>query len=244
MQEAPMDKDDKFPHLIFILKADLGDGKAEKTMRHKSSHSSTKPLLGVMLMLLYCGGLCAQSENRLYMTIEESDNPAIVTLTLNLDNPSIALTATEAYFTLPVGAAIANEGELNAERCSESHGLTQGVVGGKFYASIASPSLDVFVNDNTPLCTWNVDVSSLSSGNYTIACDGFFAVGVDKNGNISSYTTDDTQLTFTINNIGTIIDNPAIQVGTLRICDLQGVELSHPERMKINIINGKKIFVK
>ena len=213
-------------------------------MRHKGLHSLKKHLLGVLLLFLLCGGLCAQSENRLYLTVEESDNPTSIALALNLDNPTVSLTAIEAYLILPVGATIPNAGKLNSERCSESHCLTQGEVGDKFYASIVSPSLDVFVNDNTPLCTWNVDVSSLSSGEYTIVCDGFFAVGVDTNGNISSYTTDDTQLTFTINNIGTIIDNPAIQVGTLRICDLQGVELSHPERMKINIINGKKIFVK
>lgn len=219
----------------------------EKFLNHNNlinTMKRIKQLLTITAISLCCSISNAQPDNRLYLTLENIEHSTEAKLMLCLDNPSVELTATEGYIKLPEGCSSITNGNLNRDVCTASHKLTQGWVGELFYISIASSTVETFTNKGSILCTWKIDLSALVSGCYTIECNGLFAVGADTYGNINTYTTNNQQLSFTIDDKSTSISDINTQTGTLHIYDLHGVEQSHLTNGKINIINGKKIFVK
>lgn len=197
-----------------------------------------KRTLPTLLLALLAAPLWAQSsDNRLTLSVVTPPGSHEAVLTLSLDNPTVALTAVEAYLTLPDDVSL-GQGTLDAAHCAASHALTEGVVGGRLFVSVASPALDTFTGG--ALCSWPVDLASLTAGDYTITATGLFAVGV-ADGAVTTYTTDDLQVTLTISDVDTGI-RPAASQGTLRVYTLQGLQLGEPVKGQVNIVNGKKVL--
>ena len=195
----------------------------------------------LMLAFLLALPLLAQDathNNRLYITIGETGNLTKVPLMLHLDNPTIDITAAEAYIALPENAILGN-GVLYGR--AENHELVEGDVEGARFVSIASPSLSVIENGNEIICTWLCDFSQLSGGEHTITATGMFAVGVDDAG-VTSYTVAEQSLTIEIESNTTAIEDMKEQRAESKdIYDLGGRSVKEITAKGIYIVNGKKI---
>ena len=177
-------------------------------------------------------------DNRLYITIGETGNLTKVPLMLHLDNPTIDITATEAYIALPEKALL-GDGVLYGR--AENHELVEGDVEGVRFVSIASPSLSVIENGNEIICTWLCDFSQLSDGEHTITATGMFAVGVNDAG-VTSYTVAEQSLTIEIESNTTAIEDMKEQrAESKEIYDLAGRSVKEITEKGIYIINGKKV---
>ena len=163
---------------------------------------------------------------------------AKVPLMLHLDNPTIDITATEAYIALPEKALL-GDGVLYGR--AENHELVEGDVEGVRFVSIASPSLSVIENGNEIICTWLCDFSQLSDGEHTITATGMFAVGVNDAG-VTSYTVAEQSLTIEIESNTTAIEDMKEQRAESKdIYDLGGRCVKEITAKGIYIVNGKKI---
>ena len=195
----------------------------------------------LMLAFLLALPLSAQDathNNRLYITIGETGNLTKVPLMLHLDNPTIDITATEAYIALPEKALL-GDGVLYGR--AENHELVEGDVEGVRFVSIASPSLSVIENGNEIICTWLCDFSQLSDGEHTITATGMFAVGVNDAG-VTSYTVAEQSLTIEIESNTTAIEDMKEQRAESKdIYDLGGRSVKEITAKGIYIVNGKKI---
>ena len=195
----------------------------------------------LMLAFLLALPLLAQDathNNRLYITIGETGNLTKVPLMLHLDNPTIDITATEAYIALPEKALL-GDGVLYGR--AENHELVEGDVEGVRFVSIASPSLSVIENGNEIICTWLCDFSQLSDGEHTITATGMFAVGVNDAG-VTSYTVAEQSLTIEIESNTTAIEDMKEQrAESKEIYDLGGRSVKEITAKGIYIVNGKKI---
>ena len=195
----------------------------------------------LMLAFLLALPLSAQDathNNRLYITIGETGNLTKVPLMLHLDNPTIDITATEAYIALPEKALL-GDGVLYGR--AENHELVEGDVEGVRFVSIASPSLSVIENGNEIICTWLCDFSQLSDGEHTITATGMFAVGVNDAG-VTSYTVAEQSLTIEIESNTTAIEDMKEQRAESKdIYDLGGRCVKEITAKGIYIVNGKKI---
>ena len=186
-------------------------------------------------------------DNRLYFTIGETNDLAKVPLMLHLDNPTIDITATEAYIALPEKALL-GDGVLYGR--AENHELVEGDVEGVRFVSIASPSLSVIENGNEIICTWLCDFSQLSDGEHTITATGMFAVGVNDAG-VTSYTVAEQSLTIEIESNTTGVEkvesrNEKGEMGDEKkeIYDLGGRCVKEITAKGIYIVNGKKTVLK
>ena len=195
----------------------------------------------LMLAFLLALPLSAQDathNNRLYITIGETGDLTKVPLMLYLDNPTIDITAAEAYIALPENAVLGN-GVLYGR--AENHELVEGDVEGARFVSIASPSLSVIENGNEIICTWLCDFSQLSDGEHTITATGMFAVGVNDAG-VTSYTVAEQSLTIEIESNTTAIEDMKEQRAESKdIYDLGGRSVKEITAKGIYIVNGKKI---
>ena len=204
----------------------------------------------LMLAFLLALPLSAQDathNNRLYITIGETGDLTKVPLMLYLDNPTIDITAAEAYIALPENAVLGN-GVLYGR--AENHELVEGDVEGARFVSIASPSLSVIENGNEIICTWLCDFSQLSGGEHTITATGMFAVGVDDAG-VTSYTVAEQSLTIAIEGNTTGVEkvesrNEKGEMGDEKkeIYDLGGRSVKEITAKGIYIVNGKKTVLK
>ena len=204
----------------------------------------------LMLAFLLALPLSAQDathNNRLYFTIGETGDLTKVPLMLHLDNPSIDITAAEAYIALPENALLGN-GVLYGR--AENHELVEGDVEGTRFVSIASPSLSVIENGDELICTWLCDFSQLSGGEHTITATGMFAVGVDETG-VTSYTVAEQSLTIAIEGNATGVEkvesrNEKVEMGDEKkeIYDLGGRSVKEITAKGIYIVNGKKTVLK
>ena len=195
----------------------------------------------LMLAFLLALPLSAQDathNNRLYFTIGETGDLTKVPLMLHLDNPTIYITAAEAYIALPENALLGN-GVLYGR--AENHELVEGDVEGVRFVSIASPSLSVIENGDELICTWLCDFSQLSDGEHTITATGMFAVGVNDAG-VTSYTVAEQSLTIEIESNTTAIEDMKEQRAESKdIYDLGGRSVKEITAKGIYIVNGKKI---
>ena len=201
----------------------------------------------LMLAFLLALPLSAQDathNNRLYITIGETGDLTKVPLMLYLDNPTIDITAAEAYIALPENAVLGN-GVLYGR--AENHELVEGDVEGVRFVSIASPSLSVIEYGNEIICTWLCDFSQLSGGEHTITATGMFAVAVDDAG-VTSYTVAEQSLTIAIEGNTTGVEkvesrNEKGEMGDEKkeIYDLGGRSVKEITAKGIYIVNGKKI---
>ena len=195
----------------------------------------------LMLAFLLALPLSAQDathNNRLYITIGETGNLTKVPLMLHLDNPTIDITATEAYIALPEKALL-GDGVLYGR--AENHELVEGDVEGVRFVSIASPSLSVIENGDELICTWLCDFSQLADGEHTITATGMFAVGVNDAG-VTSYTVAEQSLTIEIESNTTAIEDMKEQRAESKdIYDLGGRCVKEITAKGIYIVNGKKI---
>ena len=208
-----------------------------------------KKLFFLILAFLLAIPLSAQDathNNRLYFTIGETGDLTKVPLMLHLDNPTIDITAAEAYIALPENALLSN-GVLYGR--AENHVLVEGDVEGTRFVSIASPSLSVIENGDELICTWLCDFSQLSGGEHTITATGMFAVGVDETG-VTSYTVAEQSLTIAIegNTTGVEKVENRNEKGEMRdekkeIYDLGGRSVKEITAKGIYIVNGKKIKI-
>ena len=195
----------------------------------------------LMLAFLLALPLVAQDathNNRLYFTIGETGDLTKVPLMLHLDNPSIDITAAEAYIALPEKVLLGN-GVLYGR--AENHELVEGDVEGIRFVSIASPTLSVIENGDELICTWLCDFSQLSDGEHTITATGMFAVGVNDAG-VTSYTVAEQSLTIEIESNTTAIEDMKEQRAESKdIYDLGGRCVKEITAKGIYIVNGKKI---
>ncbi len=205
-----------------------------------------KVLLNFLLVLSMVMPLQAvetdSHDNRLYITVGESSDLTQVPLTLHLENPTIAITAVEVYFSVPEGAVIST-GTLDATRCTAAHELTEGETSGGHFVSIVTPDLEPITGTSGAICSWTCDLSSLADGDHTITASGMFAVGVEGD-EVTSYTAQDQSEAFTkTGDTMTGIDEVKSDKGVLEIYNLQGIRLKAPQKGEINIINGKKVIL-
>ena len=198
-------------------------------------------LTNLIIALLLALPIMAQDathNNRLYFTIGETGDLTKVPLMLHLDNPSIDITAAEAYIALPEKALLGN-GVLYGRALN--HELVEGDVEGVRFVSIASLSLSVIAKGNELICTWLCDFSQLADGEHTITATGMFAVGVD-NAGVTSYTVAEQSLTIVIEGNTTAIDEMKEQrAESKEIYDLGGRSVKEIAAKGIYIVNGKKI---
>ena len=201
-------------------------------------------LIIAFLLALPLSAQDAMHDNRLYITIGETGNLTKVPLMLHLDNPTIDITAAEAYIAMPENA-ILGDGVLYGR--AENHELVEGDVEGVRFVSIASPSLSVIENGNEIICTWLCDFSQLSDGEHTITATGMFAVGVNDAG-VTSYTVAEQSLTIEIDSNTTGVEkvesrNEKGEMGDEKkeIYDLGGRCVKEITAKGIYIVNGKKI---
>ena len=195
-------------------------------------------LIIAFLLALPLSAQDATHNNRLYFTIGETGDLTKVPLMLHLDNPTIYITAAEAYIALPENALLGN-GVLYGR--AENHELVEGDVEGVRFVSIASPSLSVIENGNEIICTWLCDFSQLSDGEHTITATGMFAVGVNDAG-VTSYTVAEQSLTIEIESNTTAIEDMKEQRAESKdIYDLGGRSVKEITAKGIYIVNGKKI---
>ena len=205
-----------------------------------------KGLILLLLALVAVSPLQAQEstshDNRLYVTIGESEDISRVPVTLHLENPSIGITAVEMYLTLPEGAVITSS-ELGA-RSTGTHAITDGDTPRGYFVSVASEGVKNFAEISGEICTLMCDFSTLADGDYELKASGMFAVGVE-NDVITSYITADQTEVYTKNGDKlTGLDEVKAETGVLEIYNLQGIRLAEPQPGQINIINGKKVIVK
>ena len=197
-------------------------------------------LMLAFLLALPLSAQDAMHDNRLYITIGETSDLTKVPLMLHLDNPTIDITATEAYIALPEKALL-GDGVLYGR--AENHELVEGDVEGVRFVSIASPSLSVIENGNEIICTWLCDFSQLSDGEHTITATGMFAVGVNDAG-VTSYTVAEQSLTIEIDSNTTAIEDMKEQRAESKdIYDLGGRSVKEITAKGIYIVNGKKIKI-
>ena len=203
-------------------------------------------LMFALLLALPLSAQDAMHDNRLYITIGETSDLTKVPLMLHLDNPTIDITAAEAYIAMPENA-ILGDGVLYGR--AENHVLVEGDVEGARFVSIASPSLSVIENGNEIICTWLCDFSQLSDGEHTITATGMFAVGVD-NAGVTSYTVAEQSLTIVIEGNTTGVEkvesrNEKGEMGDEKkeIYDLGGRSVKEITAKGIYIVNGKKIKI-
>ena len=201
-------------------------------------------LILALLLALPLSAQDATHNNRLYFTIGETGDLTKVPLMLHLDNPTIDITAAEAYIALPENALLSN-GVLYGR--AENHVLVEGDVEGTRFVSLASPSLSVIENGDELICTWLCDFSQLSGGEHTITATGMFAVGVDETG-VTSYTVAEQSLTIAIEGNTTGVEkvenrNEKGEMGDEKkeIYDLGGRRVKEITAKGIYIVNGKKI---
>ena len=195
-------------------------------------------LIIALLLALPLSAQDATHNNRLYFTIGETGDLTKVPLMLHLDNPSIDITAAEAYITLPEKALLGN-GVLYGR--AQNHELVEGDVEGVRFVSIASPTLSVIKNGDELICTWLCDFSQLANGEHAITATGMFAVGVDDAG-VTSYTVAEQSLTIAIEGNTTAIDEMKEQrAESKEIYDLGGRRVKEVAAKGIYIVNGKKI---
>ena len=197
-----------------------------------------KRTLQTLLLALVALPMLAQAVehgNRLYLTVGEITENRQVELSLHLVNPSTSLTAVELYLTLPEGATLSAGSRTTR---ATNHTLTEGTTDKGHFVSLASAELATFAGTDGVLCSWNVDLSSLATGDYDITASGLFAVGV-ADGAVTAYTAEDQTLGTT-----TGIAAPSSSCGTLTIYKMQGQCLSAPQMGQINIVNGKKVLLK
>ena len=201
-------------------------------------------LMFALLLALPLSAQDAMHDNRLYITIGETSDLTKVPLMLHLDNPTIDITAAEAYIAMPENA-ILGDGVLYGR--AENHVLVEGDVEGARFVSIASPSLSVIENGNEIICTWLCDFSQLSDGEHTITATGMFAVGVNDAG-VTSYTMAEQSLTIAIDGNTTGVEkvesrNEKGEMGDEKkeIYDLGGRSVKEITAKGIYIVNGKKI---
>ena len=202
-----------------------------------------KRTLQTLLLALVALPMLAQAVehgNRLYLTVGEITENRQVELSLHLVNPSTSLTAVELYLTLPEGATLSAGSRTTR---ATNHTLTEGTTDKGHFVSLASAELATFAGTDGVLCSWNVDLSSLATGDYDILTPGLFAVGVGEDNAITAYTTEEQKLPITITGTNTSIAAPSSSCGTLTIYNMQGQRLSAPQKGQVNIINGKKILL-
>ena len=202
-----------------------------------------KRTLQTLLLALVALPMLAQAVehgNRLYLTVGEITENRQVELSLHLVNPSTSLTAVELYLTLPEGATLSAGSRTTR---ATNHTLTEGTTDKGHFVSLASAELATFAGTDGVLCSWNVDLSSLATGDYDILTTGLFAVGVGEDNAITAYTTEEQKLPITITGTNTSIAAPSSSCGTLTIYNMQGQRLSAPQKGQVNIINGKKILL-
>ena len=182
----------------------------------------------------------AEHDNRLYLTVGEITENRQVELSLHLVNPSTSLTAVELYLTLPEGATLSAGSRTTR---ATNHTLTEGTTDKGHFVSLASAELATFAGTDGVLCSWNVDLSSLATGDYDITASDLFAVGVGEGNAITAYTAEEQALPITITGTSTSITAPSSSCGTLTIYNMHGQRLSAPQKGQINIVNGKKILL-
>ena len=193
-------------------------------------------LTTLILSLLVARPMLAQThDNRLYLTMGEITENNQVELSLHLENPSIALTAVELYVTLPDGATLGT-GSLTAR--AAQHTLTEGTTDKGHFVSLASAELATFTGTDGVLCFWNVDLSSLATGDYDITASGLFAVGV-ADGAVTAYTAEEQTLHIVSTPTG--IADPTSEIGKLIIYDLSGRRVESPTK-GLHVVNGKKVL--
>lgn len=204
-------------------------------------------LIIALLLALPLSAQDATHNNRLYFTIGETGDLTKVPLMLHLDNPSIDITAAEAYITLPEKALLGN-GVLYGRALN--HELVEGDVEGVRFVSIASPTLSVIENGDELICTWLCDFSQLANGEHAITATGMFAVGVDDAG-VTSYTVAEQSLTIAIEGNATGVEkvesrNEKGEMGDEKkeIYDLGGRRVKEIAAKGIYIVNGKKTVLK
>ena len=204
-------------------------------------------LILALLLALPLSAQDATHNNRLYFTIGETSDLTKVPLMLHLDNPTIDITAAEAYIALPENAILGN-GVLYGR--AENHELVEGDVEGARFVSIASPSLSVIENGDELICTWLCDFSQLANGEHTVTATGMFAVGVDDAG-VTSYTVAEQSLTIAIEGNATGVEkvesrNEKGEMGDEKkeIYDLGGRRVKEITAKGIYIVNGKKTVLK
>ena len=204
-------------------------------------------LIIALLLALPLSAQDATHNNRLYFTIGETDDLTKVPLVLHLDNPTIDITAAEAYIALPENALLGN-GVLYGR--AENHELVEGDVEGVRFVSIASPTLSVIENGDELICTWLCDFSQLANGEHAITATGMFAVGVDDAG-VTSYTVAEQSLTIAIEGNTTGVEkvesrNEKGEMGDEKkeIYDLGGRRVKEIAAKGIYIVNGKKTVLK
>ena len=198
-----------------------------------------KRTLQTLLLALVALPMLAQAvehDNRLYLTVGEVTENNQVELSLHLVNPSTSLTAVELYLTLPEGATLSAGSRTTR---ATNHTLTEGTTDKGHFVSLASAELATFTGTDGVLCSWNVDLSSLATGDYNITASGLFAVGVDADNAITAYTAEDQTLGTT-----TGITAPTSDTGKLVIYDLGGQRLNEVTEKGVYIINGKKTLLK
>ena len=201
-------------------------------------------LIIALLLALPLSAQDATHNNRLYFTIGETGDLTKVPLMLHLDNPTIDITAAEAYIALPENALLGN-GVLYGR--AQNHELVEGDVEGVRFVSIASPTLSVIENGDELICTWLCDFSQLANGEHAITATGMFAVGVDDAG-VTSYTVAEQSLTIAIEGNATGVEkvesrNEKGEMGDEKkeIYDLGGRSVKEITAKGIYIVNGKKI---
>ena len=193
-----------------------------------------KRTLQIILSLLVALPMLSQThDNRLYLTVGEITENRQVELSLHLVNPSTSLTAVELYLTLPEGATLSAGSRTTR---ATNHTLTEGTTDKGHFVSLASAELATFAGTDGVLCSWNVDLSSLATGDYNITASGLFAVGVGTDNAITAYTAEDQTLGTT-----TGIAAPTSDTGKLVIYDLGGRRVENPTK-GVYILNGKKIL--
>ena len=204
-------------------------------------------LIIAFLLALPLSAQDAMHDNRLYITIGETGDLTKVPLMLHLDNPTIDITAAEAYIALPENALLGN-GVLYGR--AENHELVEGDVEGVRFVSIASPTLSVIKNGDELICTWLCDFSQLANGEHAITATGMFAVGVDDAG-VTSYTVAEQSLTIAIEGNATGVEkvesrNEKGEMGDEKkeIYDLGGRSVKEITAKGIYIVNGKKTVLK
>ena len=198
-----------------------------------------KRTLQTLLLALVALPMLAQAaehDNRLYLTVGEITENRQVELSLHLVNPSTSLTAVELYLTLPEGATLSAGSRTTR---ATNHTLTEGTTDKGHFVSLASAELATFTDTDGVLCSWNVDLSSLATGDYDITATGLFAVGVGTDNAITAYTAEDQTLGTT-----TGITAPTSDTGKLIIYDLGGRRVDGVTEKGVYIINGKKTLLK
>lgn len=217
---------------------------------NRSSHKSiymkkflTSLLLAGAIVVPMQADEISNHDNRLYFVVDNSADLKNVSISLCLENPTINITAIEMYLSLPEGVSI--KSSQLGERVESTHEIVGGDVADRYFVSVASDEVDVFVGVDGVVFTLMCDFSGLQDGDYTISASGLFAVGVDGK-TVTSYVADDqSELVTKSDDVLTGVDVVGIDAtdGRLEIYNMQGIRLKEPQKGQINIINGKKVVL-